>query len=95
MSRERAQKSGFFVAGDNFWAPPFSPRRLAAALFSRRVEVNKGFFRVNPECRGLRGGGEWVGGGATGEVSSLVLPDELLAHFTLHRGSASDPSNGK
>lgn len=71
-----------FVAGDNLRAS-ISPRELAAALFSRRVEVNKDIFRVNPECRG-----------GTGEVSSLVLPDEPLAHFTCMEAQAVTPLMG-
>lgn len=74
-----------FVARDNLCAS-FSPHELAAAPFSRRVEVNKDILRVNPECRSRD----------TGEVSSLLfLSDELLAaRLTCVKARAVTPVMG-
>lgn len=49
VSRESSQKSGFSSLRIICVRPP--PPQLAATLFSRRVEVNKGILRVKRERR--------------------------------------------
>lgn len=73
-----------FVARDNL-CTSFSPHKLAAAPFSRRVEVNKDILRVNPECRR---------GHRRGFISSVSFRGAVGRPPHLREGSGSDPSNG-
>lgn len=86
VSKERTHRNLTFRRWGIICAPPFPPRKLAAVLFSRRVEVNKGIFRVNPQCRGEE---------TLEEFHLWFFQVSRWPTSTWHRGSGSDSRNGE